>query len=98
MTERKKDIKKLMKKFDNETMFMSSTSMMYENKSFKKLESIILKSDNKKKLFKLVKSQLNKNVFLFKLLEILTGQPTILEDKDRGKMKKVLDFWKNYQY
>lgn len=98
MTERKKDIKKLMSNFDNETMFMSSTSMMYENKSFKKLESIILKSDNKKKLFKLVKSQLNKNVFLFKLLEILTGQPTILEDKDRGKMKKVLDFWKNYQY
>lgn len=96
--ERKKDIKKLMKRYGNETMFMSSTHMMYENRHFKKLEKIISKNERKEFLFKTIKSQLNKNIFLFKLLELITGQATILEEKDRGRMNKIFDFWKNYQF
>lgn len=96
--ERKKDLKKLMKKFDNETRFMSSISMMCENKNFLKLEKISQTSKNKKRLFKIIKSQMKNNVFLFKLLEVITGQPTIIKEEDRGKIKKIAEFWQQYQY
>jgi len=53
---------------------------------------------DKKRLFKIIKSQMNKNVFLFKILEVITGQPTIIKEEDRGKIKKIADFWQQYQY
>lgn len=97
-TERKKDLKKLMNKFNEETRFCSSTSMMCENKNFLILKKIIQSTKNKKRLFKIIKSQMKKNVFLFKLLELLTGQPTIIKEEDRGKIIKIEEFWRQYQY
>lgn len=97
-TERKKDIKNLINSFDSETCFMSSTHNMYANKSFQKLEKLIIKTENKKRLFKIIKSQLKNNIFLFRLLEEITGTATTLKENEIGKMNKVFDFWNNYTY
>lgn len=96
--EKKKDVKNLIKRFIEETIFLSSTTTIYENNHFKNLEKIVLKTNNKKKLYKTIKSQLKKNIFLVKLLEEITGQPTIIKEEDRGKINKIYDFWKTHQY
>lgn len=97
---RKKDLKKLLKKFDQETIFYSSTTMIFENRNFQKLINIINKSNTKEKflLFKVIKSQLEKNVFVFKLLETITGEKTQIEEKDYGRMNVILKYWKQKSY
>lgn len=94
---RKKDIKKLIAKFNEETKFLSSIEMMTENRNFKKLE-IIIKEDQSKKIFKIIKSKLKENPFLFKLLEKITNQNTLIHESDRGKVNKIVDFWLSYDF
>lgn len=95
---RKKDIKKLINKFNEETKFFSSIEMMTDNSNFQKLEIIIKKEKQLKKIFKIVKSKLKENPFLFKLLEKITNQKTLINESDRGKINKIIDFWLSYDF
>ena len=95
---KKKDIKKLINKFNEDTKFQSSINMMTENIHFKKLEKIIILENESKKFFKIIKSQLKNNPFLFKLLEKITNQRTIIKEEDRGKINKIVEFWLSYHF
>ena len=94
----KKEIKKMINKFSEETKFISSIDTMTENRNFKKLEKIIKKEKQSKTIFKIIKSKLKENPFLFKLLEKITNQKTLINESDRGKINKIIDFWLSYDF
>lgn len=98
MKTNKRYIKKLIENFRKETIFLSSINTIYENKNFIKLEKISFTTQEKHKFFKLILSQLAKDVFLYKLLENVTGQQTVIKNEDAGKMQKIKDFWYNYVF
>lgn len=98
MKQNKRYIKKLIKNFRKETLFISSVTNIYENKNYTKLEKISFKTKDKPKFFKLILSRLENDVFLYKLLENITGKTTVIKQEDAGKMQKIREFWYNYNF
>lgn len=98
MKQNKRYIKQLIVNFRKETIFISSVNAIYENKNYLKLQKLSFNIKDKQKFFKLILSQLQKDIFLYKLLENVTGQVTNIKEEDAGKMQKIRDFWYKYQF